>query len=403
MNGLERKSPSDDELDLIAKVPSESDRRSGKRKHRVLRDDSESEEPVPPPRNKPLSKRSKTGAEPESQVGDLLSFPRNPLILTGGKSDRSTTSAGFQRHESFWFFDGSLFIQLGGVRFKLHRSRLNGTSIFLQKVFGIRDGFYEKTSLNISLKSGDSANVSVKVEEVDGFDLYILDGVGVNLEDFVVLMNLMENSFEYCDSDVSVFMLASAIRAATTLQCPTIRSWAIITIERIWNLHTFLEPLPNPSEVLNLARTHGMHETVITRALYELLRAENFDAEVLKLRLPTRRERLDSAKEQLYYEWISIAADPQPSTVRCPFGQRCTSHSPSEVQKTHMDLVHMSSLLERHLSDPIGGLEYLISLEDRWSAAGYCPRCVHLRTRLWADKKDEIIKEMKESNNWLLN
>jgi hypothetical protein len=46
--------------------------------------------------------------------------------------------------------------------------------------------------MNISLKSGDFLDVSVKVEEVDGFDLYILDGIHVSLEDFEVLVNLID-------------------------------------------------------------------------------------------------------------------------------------------------------------------------------------------------------------------
>jgi hypothetical protein len=46
--------------------------------------------------------------------------------------------------------------------------------------------------MNIFLKSRDFLDVSMKVEEVDGLNLYILDGIHVSLEDFEVLVNLID-------------------------------------------------------------------------------------------------------------------------------------------------------------------------------------------------------------------
>ncbi|KAJ7887674.1 hypothetical protein B0H14DRAFT_2498271 [Mycena olivaceomarginata] len=148
------------------------------------------------------------------------------------------------------------------------------------------------------LKSGDFLDVSVKVEEVDGFDLYILDGIHVSLEDFEVLGNLIDGGLEYVygSGQVPFSILASAIRAATTFQCPGIRSWAIQSIEEIWNpRRAFLKPLSNASQVLTLARTYHMAETVTDRALYELLRAENFD-ELRNMHPPSLQKRLDIAR-----------------------------------------------------------------------------------------------------------
>ena len=47
--------------------------------------------------------------------------------------------------------------------------------------------------MNIELKSGHGCDVRVPVEEVAGLDLYILDGIGVKLADFEVLMNAVNN------------------------------------------------------------------------------------------------------------------------------------------------------------------------------------------------------------------
>ncbi|KAJ7879589.1 hypothetical protein B0H14DRAFT_3129673 [Mycena olivaceomarginata] len=318
---------------------------------------------------------------------------------------RAAPSTNFRRHESFWFNDGSLFIQLDGVRFKIHRTRLRRASSFLGRVFDIREAAYIKSFMNISLKSGDFLDVSVKVEEVDGFDLYILDGIHVSLEDFEVLVNLIDGGLEYVygSGQVPFSVLASAIRAATTFQCPGIRSWAIQSIEEIWNpRRTFLEPLPNASQVLTLARTYHMAETVTDRALYELLRAENFD-ELRNMHPPFLQKRLDIARGKMHDAWISIAADPDKSSVPCPWGPgldseaACISHSPSGIRDNHTKVIHTSLFIDRYMYDPIGGLESLISGEINWSATGYCPGCVQLKTRLWTDKKDKLVLLQTES------
>jgi hypothetical protein len=206
--------------------------------------------------------------------------------------------------------------------------------------------------------------------------------------------------YVYGSGQVPFSVLASAIRAATTFQCPGIRSWAIQSIEEIWTpRRTFLEPLPNASQVLTLARTYHMAETVTDRALYELLRAENFD-ELRNMHPPFLQKRLDIARGKMHDAWISIAADPDKSSVPCPWGPgldsetACISHSPSGIRDNHTKVVHTSLFIDRYMYDPIGGLESLISGEINWSATGYCPGCVQLKTRLWTDKKDKLVQEL---------
>ncbi|KAJ6498795.1 hypothetical protein C8R45DRAFT_925526 [Mycena sanguinolenta] len=382
----------------------------------VLSEESEIESIDPPNHNSVPSVQTPFPArviQPEHQSSTAAT--RNPAI--------------FRRHETFWFLDGSLFLQLAGVRFKMHRSRLRRASAFFEQLFAIREDLFEKESMNAELKSGDGRDVRVPVEEVAGLDLYILDGIGVKSADFEVLMSAVDNGLEYaytgCDGQVQVqtIMLASAFRAATTLQCNSIRSWAIASIQNIWTWSpemVFCEPLPlvEASEILNLVRSHGhtMPDTVLSRALYELLRSPHFnDMKNMDINLPIPRKRLDDARGKLQDAWIYIAADVQPSVVLCPCGvpppskssaadtddtssppAQCISQSPSEVlREIHMRMVH-TSCLDKYLSDPLGGLDALIAMEDVWSAEGYCLGCVCLKMRLWKGKKDKLMKEMKD-------
>ncbi|KAF8199970.1 hypothetical protein K438DRAFT_1822942 [Mycena galopus ATCC 62051] len=321
------------------------------------------------------------------------------MDIVAPESQRPVTS-NFRRHDTLWFFDGSLFLQIHGVRFKLHRSRLRRASDFFEQVFAIREANIRK--------------VCVKIEEVAGFDLYILDGMA---------------EFRSSRTLVPFGVLASVVRAATTLRCESIRSWAIASIEEswTWSAQTKIhDPLPDVDacEILVLASTHAIPETVTARAFYELLRTQRWDKHANQLCIP--KKALNKAQEQLADAWISIAADAQHSIVPCPFSSTlsvpplqadsslslndpeaavaaaplprlpCISHSVSSVRAIHIKIVH--ALFEHHSFDPLGGLEALIAGEDVWAAKGYCAGCVHLRTKLWMGKKDKLMHEM--NNVW---
>ncbi|KAJ7267651.1 hypothetical protein B0H12DRAFT_1098213 [Mycena haematopus] len=359
-------------------------------------------------------------SEKEARTPAARSESKTQVIQPKGESSTAATSANFRRHETLWFNDGSLFLQLAGVRFKMHRSRLRRASTFLEQLFAIREESYEKASMHIALKSGKH----VPVEEVAGLDLYILDGVAVKFADFEVLMFIVDNGIEYayagCGSQVqvrtpTVSMLASAIRAAKALQCQSIHSWAISSIQETWTWTpktVFRERLSmtDAFEILVLVRTHKMADTVSTRALYELLRSPRFN-NIKDIHLPIPRKRLNVERGKLQEAWISIAADAEPSAVPCPSVppasdssssandaslaeiQQCISHSPSDVRDIHMKVVH-TSVFDQHLSDPLGGLDALIATPEVWSAEGYCPGCIYLRTKLWEEKKDNLMKEL---------
>ncbi|KAJ6538895.1 hypothetical protein DFH09DRAFT_1397662 [Mycena vulgaris] len=303
----------------------------------------------------------------------------------------------FERHK-LWFPDGSLLIQLNRMRFRLHQSRLTSASLFFQELFRIRELSWEVENTTISLMSGDSADVPVTLEEVHGTDLFTLDEVGVSLADFEILMEVLDNGVAYCRDVVPFSTLASVIRAATTLRCAGILAWAVAGVEKQWASRSFLEHIPDASECFILTRKYTMSENTTTRALYELLRTAEV-TDISHLLIP-HKPFLD-ARKKLNEAWLSVATSAPESAVPCPSissgvgaVQLCiSSSSEAAARRVHLQLVR-KTLLQRHLWDPIGGLESLISMDEVWNTAGYCLGCVHLRKRLWASKKEKLIQDL---------
>ncbi|KAJ7656661.1 hypothetical protein B0H17DRAFT_1146097 [Mycena rosella] len=359
-------------------------------------------ERVAPPRNQDKVVRTPAQGQPEiprptigrGEAGPSSERPilSDPQISTGDRTN-------VPKHQTFWFADGSVFIQLDVMRFRLHKSRLANTSLFFEELFHEREASWDTAFTEITLESGDAVQVSVAVEEVVGMDLYFLDDIGVSLPDFEVLIGVLDNGVKHCGDAVPFCTLASAIRAATTLKCPDIRSWGIARIKRQWSIPTFLQPIPDTPDSLILAtRKYKIHD-IRTRVLYdsELLRTEEVaDA----ARLFVSHEHVLDAQARLKHAWLSVVKSHVASIVICPSVsgsadtvQPCTSTSVFDIQRVHEELVH-ATLLKQHHLDPLGGLERLISMDELWNVAGYFWGCVRLRKCLWAERKEEMIQDL---------
>lgn len=314
----------------------------------------------------------------------------------------------FEKHPTLFFSDGSLFIQLAKMRFRLHKTRLANTSQFFNELFRLRDSSWEQVlPMEISLESGDAevTTVVVEAEEVYKIDLYVLDNVDLDLADFEMLMMLDTNNEMRYSPDVLPFStLASVLRAAKTLRCYEMFTWAIACIEKQWTQPSYLVPIPNAWETFVLARKYNMDISITMRALYELLRIQAED--------DTRARSLPSdcflkAREMLNKAWVTITESQNNFVVPCPLTPRpegtvplCTSHSPPDIGRTHNELVH-EHIFKQHLFDPIGGLEALITMEKAWRVAGYCVTCIHLKKSLWAEQREKMVQDLKVFYNEL--
>lgn len=158
----------------------------------------------PKPRPKPKSKSTipsrarGTGVppSPSASVIEILSSPGSPTPAQKGtkrkhdsnshdtehpltpKRARRLTGTGkgkrrFTKHETHWYLDGSVLVQIKSVQFKLHRSRLNKLSRWFEEQFE-RDANDE--------------------QDDDELPIYYLDETGITVKDFEVLLDAMDDA-----------------------------------------------------------------------------------------------------------------------------------------------------------------------------------------------------------------
>lgn len=94
----------------------------------------------------------------------------------------------FTQHEAHWNTDGSLLLQIGDTRFKVHKSRLAAESQWFSALFSHQSGI----ALANDSSYTEHEEVLASVEVVDGLDLYFLDIKDApSAEDFAVLLTAM--------------------------------------------------------------------------------------------------------------------------------------------------------------------------------------------------------------------
>jgi hypothetical protein len=93
-------------------------------------------------------------------------------------TDVNLRSAGptFVRHERYWLLDGNVLVQIGQVRFRLHRSTLVKQSKWFRDM--IENPPHDRCRY---------------VDEGTGAIVYILDSLEVDVKDFVALLNALDD------------------------------------------------------------------------------------------------------------------------------------------------------------------------------------------------------------------
>ena len=105
-------------------------------------------------------------------IGNLPSASANTQALT-----RTKTAASFVRHEKYWLLDGNVLVQIGQVRFRLHRSTLVRQSKWFCDM--IEDPPHDRC---------------IYVDEGTGDTVYVLDSLEVDIKDFIALLDAVENA-----------------------------------------------------------------------------------------------------------------------------------------------------------------------------------------------------------------
>ncbi|KAG2370318.1 hypothetical protein BDR07DRAFT_11548 [Suillus spraguei] len=126
--------------------------------------------------------------------------------------ERAATVA--HKNEQFWILDGKTVLEVGGVLFKLHRSRLVDQSIFFARLYDVHtDG------------------VVVKSDE-NGIVYHLSNTTPKDLE---ALLQLDKNPMAYYLTPPPFPVLAAIIRAATALHFDTYRAFAVKHLENAWS------------------------------------------------------------------------------------------------------------------------------------------------------------------------
>ena len=99
------------------------------------------------------------------------------------------TAAAFVRHEKYWLLDGNVLVQIGQVRFRLHRSTL------VQQSKWFRD-----------MIENPQHDRCIYVDEGTGAIVYVLDSLEVDVKDFIALLDAVGNAMYFAFHSLTVYL-----------------------------------------------------------------------------------------------------------------------------------------------------------------------------------------------------
>ncbi|KAF6748868.1 hypothetical protein DFP72DRAFT_915655 [Ephemerocybe angulata] len=332
-----------------------------------------------------------------------------------------TNAAGskpYQKHPRHWNNDGNIIVAIGGVGYKLHRSRLENTSGLLRRIIkvsfdaiqadGRTAGKDNKSGLKIAwVKQGERAGeVMVPVITLD-------EVKGMNSVDWERLVDAMDDAITYARNPPPLGQVYSILRASYELRFLSFARWARSIIEAdIWSedLAKLGTPPPDdadPVEALSLGRRCWM-PGVAKRAMYELLKDKLFwqgssakGEKQSRIKLPMKEIMLlTSARAKLQMRWIKETSQLSDALIPCgaevQAGARpCVGLTPLAAHEVHRGLVIQSDVQGRYVDDIIGGLDALSNLA--WGAeGGFCLGCVEQLTGNWTAAQRETWKDCEE-------
>ncbi|EAU80303.2 hypothetical protein CC1G_13243 [Coprinopsis cinerea okayama7 len=228
-------------------------------------------QPPPPPSSVPRPRKrqrsnSVTLLEPSATAppGPAPKRPRPSVTYVPAAIGRYT------RSETHWYLDGSLLVQLEKTRFKLHRSRMVKVSGWVRYLLGdVDERLFVKREMKERHLGVDGEEVVVK-----------MDGLGFSVGEFGEMLDALDEAITFVAKPPSFLRTASILRVAHKLDIPMFESWARDVITKTWsaNLDDLTpEPIPYAVETVALARQCNLPSSVLKRALYEIVRRDNYD------------------------------------------------------------------------------------------------------------------------------
>ncbi|KAH7921248.1 hypothetical protein BV22DRAFT_1019743 [Leucogyrophana mollusca] len=325
--------------------------------------------------------KGKRKADARSDTDVSITDESNPPAKRARNKGSVSSSHRPQKHDTFWILDGNAILEIGGVLFKLHRSRLVDQSLFFADLF----------------EANLSDNDVIVEEDVSG-TIYHLHNT--TPRDFTALLMLDKNPFEYCFGAPPFYTIAAILRASTALRFPKYREFAIQYLERQWPSalsSLTAERQPHAVDVIILGRQQDVPR-VLKRAFYELLRSSGFglnDGEgdeegegASDLEMDRQDERrMIIAREHLHLAWTQATRrfDLSFKVPKCP--------SPEAKSAAWERCVIDSGLADEFMWDPLCGLQALMDI--RWGKEeGWCKECVKMRKDAWAKTRASLWARM---------
>ncbi|KAG2109714.1 uncharacterized protein F5147DRAFT_611864 [Suillus discolor] len=358
----------------------------------------------------------KDDAKSYGKVKEKRKFPRT----IGNDTDQGrplkrarSECASPQKHEDFYILDANTVIEVDGVLFKLHRSRLVTKSSFFAQLLqhDLKDNFLDD---------------GVRVENDGKATVYHLGNI-TTADDLVALLKFDDNPTEYYFQPPPFSVLAPILRAATALRFETYRVWAARVLGQMWSsslADLTPEPMKNAVEIIALARSCDVNVGVVKRALYELARTRRIDLEghdVLGQQGPEQIGHADQKCVELMRElsvttWSEIGVRIGTSSCQQDYAQKftfpskfpsnnknvkssaqretycpCSFRSGNE-QATWDERVHDSGLYTKFLFDPVCGAQALIDIP--WGEEGWCLDCIQSKRAAWRKIQQKVWSDM---------
>ncbi|KAG1889276.1 hypothetical protein F4604DRAFT_1950215 [Suillus subluteus] len=337
--------------------------------------------------------------EKRGAPGTTSSEPGQGRPLKRARSDCATA----QNHETFYILDANTLIEVDGVLFKLHRSRLVTKSSFFAQL------------LEHNLKDDFPNNDDVWVENNGKVTVYHLGNI-TTADELVTLLKFDDNPIEYYFQPPPLSVLAPILRAATALRFEMYRVWAAQVLGQTWSsslADLTPEPKENAAEFIALARSCDVNSGV-KRALYELARTRRIGLHGNDVLGQSGLEQISHAdqkcvvliRELSVTTWSEIAV--RIATSPCqgdkvntssPWNKKAKSSVPQETcsfeygtQDAWERRIHDSGLYTKFLFDPVCGAQALIDIP--WGEEGWCSHCIRSKRATWKKIREKLWSDM---------
>ncbi|KZV65393.1 hypothetical protein PENSPDRAFT_756509 [Peniophora sp. CONT] len=354
-------------------------------------------------------KRQRLNAAADDATGDgditLVEEPDTsdkPSVSEGTDAQQTRVSPAprgpggrpLQRHDKFFYEDGSVVVQVGRTLFRLHKTLLSSQSSFFRELFA------------------DAYRPAEDFEAFPGATLpfYVLSVEGLRVSDFEQLLEAADNSFRtFRDRSLGNNDYGAIARAAHALKFTDTHAWAADELHQIWP-SDFASVAVAPEGYIKCAATalqiakDANVPQICKGAFYELLRTKDFgqDDEDPLLSIATYNT-LTRARQFCAAFWMTVLLKPPPQSTDCQAHEKnkggessCAARGIAYSYPMWTATVEKERLHD-HWIDPVAGFDALRLLElENEDKNGICDACFSSWKDAWTKKAKEFWDELDE-------